>query len=264
MKYLTLWVLLLPLFTSAQMNEGARFTALGTSGVALKDVWAVEKNQAGLSDVVEITLSFNYEQRLMSQDISTQSALLAIPHRRNVFAFGFQRYGFSAYNQQRASLNYARNLGPAFSAGINFSYHQLKIAGYGSSNAFSAEAGFQYEVNENLTFGAHIANPSNSRFNTEVNGGVPVALAFGVAYSFSDRVSFSADIEKVMDLNTDLKVGLEYEPVRWLLIRGGLSANPFRQYAGVGAWYQNIRIDAAVASEMVTGYSPQIGLSYAF
>lgn len=264
MKHLVFVILLLPICAHAQMNEGGRITALGTSGVAIKDIWAIEKNQAGLSDISAVTLALNYEQRLVSQDISTQAALLVLPYRRNVFALSFQRYGFSLYNQQKASIAYARNLTPDFSAGINFNYHQLKISGYGSASTISIEAGFQYQVNEGLTLGAHISNPSNGQFNADVQGVVPVAVAFGVANKFSDKILLTSEVVKVLDFDFDLKLGVEYQPVGWLALRGGLSANPLRQYGGLGVTYNGIRFDAAVASEFTVGYSPQVGLSYAF
>lgn len=264
MKHLTVLALLLPVLASAQINSGARITALGGAGVALKDFWSIQKNQAGLSNITDPTISFNYEQRLLSEDVASQSVVLVVPVNRNVLAVSFQRYGFFAFNQQKGSFAYARTFGPNLAAGISINYHQLKITNYGSSNAISAEAGFQYRPTKHLTFGAHVANPSNNSYSADVSSDLPIAISVGTAYQFSEKVLLSAELEKVIHYDLNPRIGLEYTLIHWLALRAGVSTTPFQQHAGFGLSYKSFQFDSTISSHSSTGYSPQIGIAYAF
>lgn len=264
MKHLTVLALMLPVCVNAQINSGARISALGGAGVAIQDIWSVQKNQAGLSGSLKPMIAFNYEQRLLTEEVSAQSAMVSMPMKSNVFALGFQQYGFSAYNQQKISLGYARQLGPAISAGIGFNYNQIRIAGYGSSQILTADAGFQYAANKRLVFGAHISNPANSQLSDNASVALPMALAIGAACTFSDKVMVTTEIEKVLEFNTSLKFGIEYTLAKWVALRGGISSAPFRQYGGIGFIFQQLRFDSTISSDITTGFSPQAGLSYEF
>ena len=254
---------MLPVCVNAQINSGARISALGGAGVAIQDIWSVQKNQAGLSGSLKPMIAFNFEQRLLTEEVSAQSALISVPVKTSVVAVSFQRYGFSAYNHQKYSLGYARQFG-SLSAGIGFNYNQIKIAGYGSSQTVSADAGFQYKVNKILVFGAHVSNPANSRFSDNSSVDLPVAVAIGAACTFSDKVIISTEVEKILEFNSNLKLGIEYNLLKWVALRGGVSSSPFRQYGGIGINYHRLRFDSTVSSDITTGFSPQAGLSYEF
>jgi len=255
---------MLPVCVNAQINSGARISALGGAGVAIRDTWSVQKNQAGLSGALTPMIAFNYEKRLQNGEVTAQSAMISLPVKTTTLAVSFQQYGFSAYNHQKYSFGLSRQLGPAVSVGIGFNYNQIRIAGYGSSHIVTADAGFQYKVNKRLEFGAHISNPANSQFADNSNVAVPVSLAIGAACSFSDKVMVTTEVEKALEFNTSLKLGIEYNLVKWIALRGGISSAPFRQYGGLGINFQRLRFDSTFSSDITTGFSPQAGLSYEF
>ncbi len=264
MKYIFLFFFLLSFNLKAQVNSGSRFVAMGETGVSLQDIWSLQQNQAGLASLEKPVVAIGYEQRFADQDLSTQSALFAVPYKQNVFGLSFQRYGFSAYNEQQIGFALARRFGNTLHVALNFNYHQLKITNYGSAQTFSVEAGLQYRASDKLWLGAHVANPNRSEYGNGVNAAIPVVLQFGASYSFSDKVLIATALEKTLNLNTDFKMGMEYKLVGMLYLRGGVSANPFKQYAGFGLNYQHLRLDVATSSHPVLGYSPQIAMSYEF
>lgn len=264
MKYLFLLLIFVYNTAPAQVNPGSRFRSLASAGVALQDVWSLQHNQAGLAGLKNPTAAIGYEQRYLDQDVSTQSALFAYPSKNNVFGISFQRYGFSAYNEQQVSFALARSFGNSIYAALDFNFHQVNIPNYGSAQTFSVEAGLQYRATDNLWLGAHVANPTRNGYNTSVDAVVPVSLQFGASYRFSDKVLIASSIEKTLNENTDLRTGLEYNIISWLALRGGISANPFGQYVGFGLNHQHFRIDVAASSHPVLGYSPQIAIGYGF
>jgi hypothetical protein len=255
---------LFPLCLYGQVNPGPRITALGTTGVALQDVWSLQSNQAGLAAVRKPIASAAYKSEFLNPDLSTQSVVIAIPYKKNVFGISFQNYGFAVYNEQRIGFAYAKNFGNTVFASLNFNYHQLKIQQYGSANAYSVEVGLQYLPTDKLVIGGHITNPGLSNYEYDVTATIPVSIEFGISYRFTNRLLLNNGIIKTLNSTTDLRTGLEYSMNQWLDFRGGFSMNPFRQYAGFGCKYNGFHIDMAVSTHSSLGSSPQIAISYEF
>lgn len=249
---------------SQEINLGPRLTAIGNTGVAMNDVWTLQSNQAGTTGLKKPTASVSYRNSYLNRELSTQSAVIVYPTGRNAIGLSLQNYGFSAYSEQKIGLSYAKRFGNSVAASLNFNLHQVKIAHYGSARAYSVEAGLQYHVDEKLLIGTHISNPNRSAFDRDVDAFIPVSLEFGASYKVTDKVLLNSGIIKTLNSVTDFRCGLEYSVINWLAFRGGLAANPFRQFAGFGYQLQDLKIDAAASSHPNLGFSPQIALSYEF
>ena len=248
----------------AQTNNGPRITAMGNAGVALQDVWAAQKNQAGLANLNKAMIAFGYENRFSVKELSTQSAVFAIPFKKITIGAAFQSYGVDAYKEIKTGLSLAKSFGPKLLVAINLNYHQLKIENYGSSKSFSVEVGLQYEAFPHLWLGTHISNPNQSKYGINSEQIIPAHIQFGANYIFSNQLMISSEVEKILDAQADFKAGLEYKVVKIVALRGGISVNPFKQYVGFGINYEKLNIDFSVASHPVLGYSPQIAVGYAF
>ena len=248
----------------AQRNSGPVYTALGLSGVAMADAWAMQLNPAGMADIRKPVFVIAYEQHFLDQGLSTQSAFLVIPFSENVFGLSFEQYGFSTYKEQVSGFAYSRRFGNSISLAIGVRYHEVSIPTYGSSHTFSVEAGLQYALNEKFSIASHLYNPSGRRYRDQQGPVIPVRLSLGICYRFSTKVLGVADIRKSAGLSIDAGSGMEYALIEKFILRGGVSLYPFRQYAGFGLHYEKIRVDAAISSHTSLGYSPQISLGYEF
>lgn len=264
MKYIFILLLLFNLSLQAQMNPGPRAAALGTAGTALREAWSLQQNPAGICGVTGPVLSLGYEQYFPDMGLSTRSALFVFPFSRNAVGLSFERYGFSAYQEQNTGIAYAKRFGPSLSLAAGFRYHQLSIPGYGSAGAFSVEVGFQYAVTEYFTLASHVYNPGRSSYSGASGTDIPVKIAFGSTLRFSDKLLLASEIRASLDYPLDAALGLEYSMIGWFALRGGLAANPFKQYGGFGIRYDHISLDGAVSFHPRLGYSPQIALSYEF
>lgn len=249
---------------SQDINQGPRFTSLGNMGVALQDIWSLQSNQAGLAAIEQPTAAIAYQSNYLDTDISTQTALFAYPHKRNIFGISVQNYGVSAYSEQRIGLCYSKRFGSTLFAAINANLHQLSISQYGSAHTYSIEAGLQYKIGKQLLIGTHISNPGKNAFNDNVNASVPTDIQLGASYWFSDKVLLNGGLIKSLSTITDARFGLEYKPGESVALRGGINANPFRQFAGFGCKYKGLHIDVAASSHPNLGYSPQLALGYEF
>ena len=264
MKHLYGILFLIGFNASAQINPGARFTAMAGTGVALQDVWSIQQNQAGLAAIQNFTVAIAYEKPFAGYELSTQSAIFILPYNKNVFGISFQRYGFSSYTEQRTALTYARSFGNKLQAALNFNYHLMKIEAYGAAQTYSVEAGIQYHLNEKASIAAHVANPTGNGHDSELKFAIPARLQVGASYLFSEKVLLAMAVEQNFYAQLDTKLGLEYQIIELLALRGGISAKPFKHYAGFGVNYHKLKMDIAASSQPVLGYSPQIAVSYEF
>lgn len=262
--YFFIFLGLLNLELKAQENYGPKITALGNAGVAIQDVWSAKKNQAGLAGITKPTISAGYENRFGVKELSTQSAVFALPIKSYTIGAAFQSYGVDSYNEVKTGLSFAKSFGPNLFLAVGVNYHQINITNYGNANSLSVDVGVQYKVLPKLWIASHIANPNQSKYSDITDQIIPAHIQFGANYIFSDQLLITSEIEKVLDSGADFKTGIEYKLVKFVALRGGISVNPFKQFAGFGVNYQKVVIDFAVASHPVLGYSPQISLGYEF
>lgn len=260
-------VIIFVLFISlvlAQDNNGPRITALGNAGVALQDIWSVKKNQAGIAGLKRPVLAAGYENRFGIKELSTQAAVFSIPIKGYTIGSTFNSYGVSDYREIKTGIALAKSFGPKLFLAIGVNYHQLKITNYGNANAFSVDVGLQYKVFPKFWLGSHISNPNQSKYGLNTDQIIPAHIQFGANYIFSELLLITTEIEKILDAQADFKAGIEYKLIKFIALRGGISVNPFKQFAGFGINYQSVNIDFAVASHPVLGYSPQVALGYEF
>ncbi|RZL46172.1 MAG: hypothetical protein EOP00_15815 [Pedobacter sp.] len=249
----------------AQHNLGPRLTAMGNNGAAVPDIWSVEANPSAITAIKSKTVALNYSKYLFETELSKQAIAFIIPIKNNVIGMSFQRYGITEYNEIKIGLALAKQFGDKLSIALKGNYHQIKITNYGATKGFSVDVGAKYNYNELLTFGLYINNPSLQKYSSkEVETTIPTVVNAGVAYQASDKMLIATTVSKDFKGKIDVGLGIDYKLLGLLSLRGGLTAKPFKQYAGFGINYKKLTLDFAVESDPYLGYTPQIALAYAF
>ena len=261
MKYICIALTLFTLSAKAQIDIASRFSGMAYTGAALQDVWSIQQNQAGLCGIKKPTFSMGYAPKFLDNDLRTQAFVFAFPYRDQVFGLSLQRYGIDAYNEHKVGLAYARHFGDLFVA-VHGNYHQLSIQHYGSAKSLSIETGFQYQVNQALCLGIHIANPSQNAYGTNQIAYIPTRTQVGGSFKFSNELLFAVSVEKAIRYPIDIRSGLEYKPIPSIALRGGMSLKPLKQYVGIGIHSGRFRFDLASSSHSTLGYAPQLAVSY--
>ena len=181
-----------------------------------------------------------------------------------VFGASFQTYGVESYKEIKSNLSLAKAISPKLLFAIGLNYHQIQIENYGSAKSFSFELGMQYQVSSKLWLASHIANPNQSNYGNDTEQTIPTHVEFGAIYRFSDQLFISSEIEKIIDNEADFKAGISYHLIKFLALRGGISVHPFKQYVGFGLDYENLKLNFALSSHPILGFSPQISIGYDF
>ena len=248
-----------------QYNKGARLTAMGNASAAMFDTWSLNANPAGITGQKTPTAALNYARYLFGDELSEQSFAFVLPFNNNFAGLSINRYGINEYNEIKAGIGLAKKFGENLSIGIKANLHQIKITSYGNSTTFSVDAGVNYALNKQIVLGVYVNNPSSQAYKSaNVETYIPTAVHFGATYTPSNKLILATTISKDFEQKFDLSVGADYKFHELLSFRGGLSAKPFKQFLGIGLNYQKLMMDVAVESHPQIGYTPQIGLSYAF
>lgn len=250
---------------SAQYNQGARLTAMGNASAAVFDTWSLNANPAGITGQKSPTAALNYARYLFGDELAEQSFAFVLPFNNNFAGVSINRYGISEFSEIKAGFGLAKKFGEELSIGVKANVHQIKITNYGNATTFSVDAGVNYALSKQIGLGLYVNNPSSQEYkSTNVETYIPTAVHFGATYIPSNKLIIATTISKDFERKFDVRVGADYKFHEILSFRGGMSAKPFKQYVGMGLNYQKLIMDVAVESHPQIGYSPQIGLSYAF
>jgi hypothetical protein len=244
---------------------GGRAAGMGNATVALYDFWAVSHNQAGLANITSPAAGVYFENRYQVKELSLGAGAFVLPASSGVFGLSFTYFGFELYNETKVGLAYARNFGDRFSAGVQLNYHNTGIGeDYGNQGNLTAELGFIFKITRQLSLGAHLFNPGQTKIGDYADERIPTIFRTGISYQFSDKVIVAAETEKNINDPLIFKAGIEYRVIDMLYLRGGLGTNPATNAFGFGLELGNLNIDFATSFHYILGYSPQLSFVYHF
>jgi hypothetical protein len=254
---------LLPFHVLSQNAPGARATAMGGAYITMQDVWSAMHNQAGLTDLNGLSAGVYYENRFGLNELSDKGAVLALPLKNSAFALHYHSFGYSSFNTSKTALAYAMKLSDKFSFGLQFNYHNTRIAeNYGSKSSLSVEGGFLFKMNEHLSIAAHLTNPNRAKLSSYNDERIPTILRLGAGYRFSEKVVLTGEVQKASDAKASVRAGLEYALVQQLSLRAGFGSTPSQYSFGFGWKLKTFQLDVATGYHLVLGFTPQISLTY--
>jgi hypothetical protein len=250
------------LISSAQ-NYDAVSNALGGCGLMQNSVWNNFTNQAGLAEINQFTIGVGTENSFGIKELSTHTAVFALPVTGGIFGLNIAYTGFELYNESKIGLAFAKKLSDDFNVGIQVDYLGVYADGATDNhNNFTFEIGAQKRLMRELTLGAHIFNPIGVKLNEKEN--IPSIFKLALRYDANDKVAIFTEGELESEQNAKLKLGLEYKIIKQLQLRAGFSTNPAKNTFGLGYTLNKIQLDVAVKRHQLLGYSPQFSVSSAF
>lgn len=272
MKQLLLVLIAVASFLNASAQEnfpmGARSAGMGHATLNVADVWATHHNQAALGLLDQAGVSVFYENRWLTEGMSTQGATFAIPTEKfGTIGVIYSRFGNSLYSQNKYGLSYGVKLAKGFYMGVGLNYHDTRLAeDYGNKGNFVAEIGIIGEITKKIRIGFHAYNLSRAVLVEDSlnNDRLPMVFRLGGMYTFSKKVQLSVEVEKDLELAPIVRMGVEYRPSKLIFIRVGFNTQPFALSIGLGFHVKGIRLDLASTIHPVLGVSPQASLTYDF
>ena len=268
MKNILILLLLIPILSYSQnipFESGAKNVGMGKSALAVSQVWSVNNNQGGLGFLENPEVGAYYTNRFLLKELSSQSVVAAFPTKFGNLGLSIDYFGYSQQSEIQFGLAYAKKLNKYISLGVKFDYLQYQQAEeYGNTRAIVAELGVLSHPYENIYIGAHVYNPTMSKFNTAVEKFAPTIFSFGLAYIPDPLVSLTAQVDKSLNYDATYKMGVEMNLKEALYLRAGINLHPNAYYLGLGYYFKNIKFDFAFSYQDVLGISPASSFGYEF
>ena len=93
---------------------------------------------------------------------------------------------------------------------------------------------------------------------------MPIIFKLGATYRLYELALLSVEFEKDMDHPVIIKTGVEFEMLKKVFFRAGVSAKPVTFSFGLGYAFNSFKLDIAFSKHEVLDYSPSISLRYLF
>ncbi|NQZ74867.1 MAG: hypothetical protein HRT61_01980 [Ekhidna sp.] len=248
---------------TSSFNLGARSSALAGASLTLGDEYSLFNNIGGLGRVENHAAFASYQNRYGVSEFQVVGAGAIYRSPIGNAGVGFYKFGDDIYSEQRLHLAFGNKI-QMVSLGLGIDLHQYNIATVGSQQAFAIQFGGIAEITPKFRFGAHVSNINQAQINNETGERVPTVLKAGVSYIPSDELRFTVEVEKDLDFDEVLKAGIEYRIVEKVLVRTGISTEPFLGAFGIGFHPNNFKFDYAFSNESRIGSIHEISLAYTF
>jgi hypothetical protein len=247
---------------SSNFSEGGAHTlSLAGAGSMFTGIESIYTNPAGLTTLDHFGLDVSYDRRFNLSELSTVSIAGVKKVGKNAIGVSVSRFGYSVYSESRGGLTYARKLFDKVSIGGSFHYLGYNIENFGSTSRFTFDIGLQSVINDKLSIGAYIFNPSSVALTDDQD--VPSRMSIGLRYTASSKAIIYVDISKTINRNPEFKLGIDYEIAEAFSLRGG--ANITQSSMHFGPVYQlknGLAIFGGYSFDNRIGHSTGLSIAY--
>lgn len=198
---------------------GAITNGIGGAGVTLDNISAIYTNQAGTAFLKGWAIDVSADQRFGLEELTTFSFAAATSLNIGTIGISVGQYGFDAFSEQKIGLSYARLLTSNLAIGGQFDVLGYKIEGFGNSYSYTAEIGLYSKLSKQVHLAAHVYNPTSSKINDRED--LDTRIKIGVRYLPSDKLNIYSEVEKIIDRNTQIKLGADYSVLTNLDLTAG-------------------------------------------
>ncbi len=243
------------------IQPGAAGGSTGSIKAVHTNVLAMYGNKAGIAWIEDLSLYASAERRWNLNNLEFYSLVGTLPTDLGNFGVSLQHFGFDLYQEQLLGLAYARKLSGGISMGVQFESIQVSIPSYGRKRSYTAELGILAKLSPEFVIGFHAYNPFEIKW-VEAEA-LPSVLMIGTSYQPYDEVWVAAELEKVIGMEENIKLGIQYQPGQRLSLRLGVTSNPPSYSFGVGyKFYHGLIIDAGSVVHPQLGINPLAGIGY--
>ncbi len=242
---------------------GAQQAALGINGISIVNAYSANNNQAAMAFLENPTVGLYYTNQYLVSGLNNMAASASYPFKHGAFGVTINYGGYSAYNETKIGISYARKLADFISIGGQVDFLNTKIEGYGSKFITTFELSVYTKPIKELTIAAHIYNPLKITIDDFSGEKIATTLRIGAAYNIMEKANVSVEVKKDIREDFQFKVGIDYQVIDILSIRAGVTTDPIMGTFGFGLKIkENLRIDLASSYHQRLGFSPHIGISY--
>jgi long-subunit fatty acid transport protein len=249
---------------SAENNgRGSKAIALGNAFVAIADnAWAGVYNPAGL---VQLSATqgavFFIPQQFGLAELRTASLAVAVPFSFASIGLSIEQFGFELYRETNVTIAAGRSIDWGVSAGIALNLHRISIERYGVAQRVTIDLGLLAQAQDDLSFGFAMKNLAAATIG-QTRERMPQMVFLGARYAPWKEFQMTVECEKDTRHPLIVKAGVEQRFLEIIALRLGISTNPDKFSAGIGARYSIFEFSYAGYSHPQLGWTHQIEISF--
>ena len=247
----------------AQNIQPARVMSQAYTTYADQGIGGLFSNQAGLHRLSGISVEASALQRYFSEGVNELHLGAALPIGDHAGAGIYvKRFGDDVFSEQSIGLGMGRKLFENFSIGIGLEAYQLNIENYGNDFQFNTQLGFQADITKSVRIASHIFLPLEQQdLLTYSNQAV---FNFDLSVQAEEHLKIKGGVRKLTDQNLGIKVGLNYTPIKKVIVHVGALTFPSHYTFGFGLdIFNDFQLLATGIFQPDLGWSSGINLSYA-
>jgi len=249
----------------AQSKVGAPNEAIGNATSTVSNIWSAWNNPAGISDQEQLSAAISYRSIQNIDGFNSTGIAIAVPFKVGALGFGVSRFGDLLYNEQQIKLSYANKFGIT-DLGISLAYHQYHFEGFGNKGVPIISFGGITAITSQFFIGAFIENINQAKLSDFQDERLPTIMQVGISYRPLESIAVNIDLQKDIELDASVLVGISYAIIENLKLRTGFNSNPSRQFFGLDFNPNNMKgtLSYALSQQRALGYSHQVSVQYNF
>lgn len=230
----------------------ARATGMGGAQTALaEEALSVYSNPAGLAGLKVWELGASQTSLLGEKDLGFVLFASALPTKAGTLGFAYDQFGPEEYRETEMIASHAFSLADKLDLGYSLKFLSLSLGGgLGRAQALAWDVGAKARLHKKLAvgfFGRNINQPTLGQSTEAPQGSLGLGLAFKPFWSWR----LALDAEKTPRFPASVKLGQEWEVLRYFLFRSGFQTNPRRYAFGLGFNTPYLRLDYSFLTHAV-------------
>ncbi|MEM6524779.1 MAG: hypothetical protein AAF693_13335 [Bacteroidota bacterium] len=234
---------------------------MGNTNSTLEDIWSAFNNPSGISNQNQPASVFSVRNQYGLSALTSIGAGLIVPLKTGVASISAFRFGDDLFHRQYVSLTYGNQFGIG-RLGFRVNYFETFIEGFGNKTKITFDFGGIVNLSEYLFIGAYIRNIGRTRLSDFEDERIPTVLNLGISYRTLDKLIVNIDIDKDIEFDPRVKLGIEYQALKKFAVRSGINTSPFNNFFGLGFKSWRVIIDYAANLDYVLGLTHQLSLTY--
>ncbi len=227
--------------------SGSRADGMGGANVVLTDPFSSLNNIGALAWTDEKAIFTGYKNQFWIPELHTIFVGAIQPTKYGTATMTLSRFGGDLYHETLCGIGMGHKITNA-SIGLKINYLQVSAENLGVRQTWVGELGGRMLLRKDFAIGAHIYNFNRAKISDFQSERHPTLMKAGFSYFPRQNFTLNFQVDKDIDFDPTVRVGIEYQLVTSVILRTGLSTKPFLNTFGIGLKLWNFRFDYAFQS----------------
>ena len=188
---------------------------------------------------------------------------MAMPLNHGCFGVSVQKLGDALYSEQMAGVAFSHKISHV-QLGVKANYVQIHISDLGTKGVLAMEFGGIASITPQLFFGAHVYNFNQAKLASYQDERIPTVMKTGLSYRPISQLMLNLEAQKDIDFPATVKAGVEYEIIKHLYLRTGISTKPSINHFGFGLHKKKFHFDYALRTHTTLRLSHHLSVALSF